>query len=128
MYYRHFVAVVLSGASAACGADCTLAEQPKFSFLVHSSSGVNLTPTAIFVIRRLEGSPPAVVDSVMGREFNVEMYQNRPGRYLISISHEGYVSQDRLITAVPDPWAGDCGPEVKHHLITVTLVPLMDAD
>jgi len=116
------------GATGACwGVDCTAVGQPLFSFSVHSPSGTNLTGTAFFVIRRLEGSPLVAVDSVMGRDFEVSLaYQNRVGRYQITISHEGYASQDLFVTAVPDPWAGNCGPEVKHQLITVTLAPVMN--
>jgi hypothetical protein len=106
------------------GADCVAIGQPQFSFSVRSSSGADLTGTAFFVVRHLDGNPPVAVDSVFGREFEVDFrYQNLPGRFHVTISHDGYVAQDRIVFSTPDPWAGDCGPAVKHQTISVTLAP-----
>jgi hypothetical protein len=123
---RACVATVGLGVFGACwdGADCVTIAQPQFSFSVRSPSGDDLTGTAFFVVRRLDGSPPVPVDSVFGRQFEVAFrFQNVPGRFHITISHEGYTTEDLTVFSVPDPWAGDCGPAVKHQSVTVTLAP-----
>lgn len=111
-------------AIAACS-DCNSLGRPLFRYSIRSPSGENLTNTTFVVVRRLAGSPPAPVDSVQGLLPNTtSAFENTPGSYRITISHEGYISQDRMATVVPGPGAGDCGPAVVTQDITVTLLPI----
>lgn len=119
------VSMAVGALGAAACSDCNSIAHPLFNYSVRSPSGENLTNTAFVVVRRLQGNPSVPVDSVSGLAPNIGLaFQDVPGNYSITISHEGYVSQDRMATVVPGPNAGDCGPAVVAQDITVVLVPL----
>lgn len=123
---RACIAMACATMSGAClgSDDCLSIPLPQFDFSVRSPSGADLTSTASFVVRRLDGTPPAPVDSAFGGVFEVRFrYSETPGRFHVTINHEGFVPEDRVVLSVPDPWAGPCGPDVKHQVITVTLAP-----
>ena len=106
------------------GSVCLDVPRPLFTYSIRSQSGVDLTNTAHVVVRRLEGNPSVAVDSAQGRPPVVETaFQRQPGDYRITISHAGYVSQDRLATADPQDIPG-CGPGAAMQIISVTLVPI----
>jgi hypothetical protein len=115
---------VMPVAVSACS-DCAGVGHALFNYSVLSESGENLTNTAFIVVRRLAGNPLVPVDSVRGLLPNTRLaFEDTPGTYRVTISHEGYVSQDRTATVVPGPDAGDCGTDIVTQDITVTLVPL----
>jgi hypothetical protein len=115
---------VLPLAATACR-DCVGVSHGIFNLSVHSVSGENLAFTTFLVVRRLAGTPPVPVDSVQGLLRNIGSgYTDTPGTYRITVSHEGYVSQDRTVTVLPHSYPGECGSlSVVTQDISFILVP-----
>jgi hypothetical protein len=123
--WRFIFAIAALAFATNCSDDlvCLTDPKPLFLYSVRSLTGADLTNTALFVVRRLEGNPPVAVDSVQGRVGVATLaFQKQPGDYRITVSHEGFVSQEILATAEPADLGG-CGPGAKRQSITVTLIP-----
>jgi hypothetical protein len=115
--------LVFFTSSCSDGLDCPAVAHRTFQFDIRAPSGTNLTHTAHYVVRRLEGVPAVAVDSVQGEEGAASFaFQDQPGDYRITISHQGYVSQERVVTVDPSGLEG-CNSRVEVQHVSVTLVP-----
>src|SRR5262245_8539230 len=116
---RLLLALVLLTGTGCSDATCTAGGIIAIDLTVTSATGQDLTAGVSVVLKQVAGPDAGVGDSLYGSAAIVHAVDSRPGTFLLKISHDGYVTQEKSVTVpLVD---GECGRIIQTQQVTVVL-------